>query len=812
MGTLWQDIRYALRLMARSPGFVAAAVLTLALGIGANTAIFSVVYGVLLRPLPYRQPDRLVKVTMVNRKQAEQPMPLSDADFFDWKEQNQAFENLAAYTGGRINVTGIGEPEQLRGVLATPAFFATLGVSAELGRTFLPAEDGTNATAEAVLGHAYWLRRFRGDAGVIGRVIVLNGRPYTIVGVMRPDFQFPEADDPAAPGQVDIWRVLHLPPPQRRGPYYLWAIARLKPGMTLQQAQSELDLIGGRIAGLNPLTNQNISFGEMPLQQAIVGDARPVLLVLLGAVTFVLLIGVANVANLLLARSSSRQREFAVRAALGASATRLLRQLLTESLVLAALGGALGLLISYVGLGSILSLIPANLPRVEGIHLDGGVLAFTTAISLLSGVLFGLAPALQRLRHDLNETLQEGGRSLGVSLSRGRTRTLLVVGEIALSLILLAGAGLLLKSFLQLEKVDAGVNPDRVVTMQLTLPQLKYRTGPELISFYDQLLPRVAQVSGVTSVGLGMSLPPNLLEVTDSFTVEGSVPATGIAAPQADLVFVSADYFRTLGVPLLRGRYFLPTDRADAQPVCIINQTLARRYWPDEDPVGKRIKTGGLERPKNPWLEVVGVVGDMKFTSLETPADSTLYQPYQQAAWSAMYLVVRATQDPLNLVASVRAAVWSLDKDLPVARVRTMDQLISESVAQPRFRTWLIGLFGCAALLLAAVGVYGVVSYSVTERTREIGVRLALGASAGDVLRLIIGQGLRLAGLGVAVGIVGAFWLTRLLANLLFAVKPHDPLTFTGAAALLSVVVLAACYLPARRATRVDPQVALRYE
>lgn len=455
---------------------------------------------------------------------------------------------------------------------------------------------------------------------------------------------------------------------------------------------------------------------------------------------------------------------------------------------------------------------PPNLPRVEGIHLDGGVLAFTTAISLLSGVLFGLAPALQRLRDDLNEPLKEGGRSLGASLSRGRTRNLLVVGEIALSLILLAGAGVLLKSFLQLEKVDAGVNPVRVMTMQLTLPQLKYRTGPELISFYDQLLPRVAQLPGVTSVGLGMSLPPNLLEVTDSFTVEGSVPAAGTAAPQADLVFVSADYFRALGVPLLRGRPFLPTDRADAPLVCIINQTLARRYWPGEDPVGKRIKTGGLERPKNPWLEVVGVVGDMKFTSLETPADPTLYQPYQQAAWPAMYLVVRATQDPLNLVAPVRAAVWSLDKDLPVARVRTMGQLLSESVAQPRFRMWLIGLFGCAALLLAAVGVYSVVSYRVTERTREIGVRVALGARPGDVLRLVIGHGLRLAGLGVALGMVGAFLLTRLLANLLFAVKPHDPLTFAGVAALLSVVVLAACYLPARRATRVDPQVALRYE
>ncbi|HEX8838531.1 MAG TPA: ABC transporter permease [Candidatus Acidoferrum sp.] len=812
MGTLRQDIRYALRLMARSPGFVAAAVLTLALGIGANTAIFSVVYGVLLRPLPYVQPDRLVKGTMVNREQVDQPMPLSDADFLDWKSQNQAFENLAAYTVVRINVTGMGEPEQVRGVVATPAFFATLGVGAELGRTFLPAEDGTNSPAEAVLGHAYWLRRFRGDAGVIGRAIVLNGRTYTIVGVMPPDFQFPDADDPTMPGQVDIWRVLHLPPPQRRGPYYLWAIARMKPGMTLQQGQSELDLIGARIAGQNPLTNQNVSFRETPLQQAIVGDARPALLVLLGAVAFVLLIGVANVANLLLARSSSRQRELAVRAALGASGMRLLRQLLTESLVLAALGGALGLLISYVGLRSILSLIPANLPRVEGIHLDGRVLAFTTAISLLSGVLFGLAPALQQLRHDLNEPLQEGGRSLGVSLSRGRTRALLVVGEIALSLILLAAAGLLLKSFLQLEKVDGGVNPDRVMTMQLTLPQLKYRTSPELISFYDQLLPRVAQVPGVASVGLGMSLPPNLLEVTDSFTVEGSVPATGIAAPQADLVFVSADYFRALGVPLLRGRSFLPTDRADAPPVCIINQTLAQRYWPGEDPVGKRIKTGGLERPKNPWLEVVGVVGDMKFNSLETPADPTLYQPYQQAPWSAMYLVFRGMQDPRNLVAPVRAAVWSLDKDLPVARVRTMDQLLSESVAQPRFRTWLIGLFGCAALLLAAVGVYGVVSYSVTERTREFGVRVALGARPGDVLRLVIGQGLRLAGVGVALGLVGAFLLTRLLAKLLFAVKPYDPLTFSGAAALLSVVVMTACYLPARRATRVDPQVALRYE
>jgi predicted permease len=799
------DTRYALRMLRKSPGFTAAAVIALALGIGPNTALFSVVNGVLLRALPYREPDRLAVISIINQKSRE-VFPLCDADFLDWRAQNQAFAAVAALSGSSFNLTGLGAPQQLRGDVVTADFFAALGVQPALGRTFLPNEDQPGSRRIVVLSFNLWQARFGSDPSIVGREIVLNRSNFTVVGVMPRSFLLgPE---------TELWANLVLEPPSRRGPYYLTGIARLKPGFTLEQARSDLTAIHRRIQQANPLTDTNMDFRAIPLEEAVVGDVRPALLVLLGAVAFVLLIASANVANLLLARSSAREREIAIRAALGASRMRLAIQLLTESVLLALIGGVLGLLLAVWGVKLLQQFGPSSLPRLQEVAIDTRVLAFTCVISIASGILFGLVPAFEIGRGHLNQSLKETGRSASETGLRTRTRGFVVVIEVALSLILLIGGGLMLKSFHRLQTVNSGVNIDNTLTMQISLPPRQYNDS-QAVTFYQQLLEKLETLSGIDAAGVGMALPPNILDVSDYFTIEGQAATSERNLPLADFVSVSPDYFRALGVPLMTGRYFSAADRGDAPKVAIVNQTLAKRCWPNQNPVGKRLKTGGAERPNNPWMEIVGVVGDVKYSGLDAAPEMVLYEPYQQSPWSSMYLVVRAStkfDNATALASTVQNAVWSLDKDLPLAHIRTLEQLLSESVEQPRFRTVLLEIFAFIALLLAAVGIYGILAYSVSQRRREIGIRIALGAKPREVLWLVVGRGMLLTLIGITIGLVGAFALSRFLSTLLYAVRPTDLSVFAIVPVLLAGVALVACYLPARRAMRVDPMIALRYE
>ncbi len=801
-----QDIRYGLRTLVKRPGFTSAAVIALALGIGANTAIFSVVNGVLLRSLPYRDPDHLVVVSLLDQKSRES-FPLCDADFLDWRAQNHVFSSIAAFSGSGYNLTGSGAPTRILGDVVTADFFSTLGVKPLVGRTFLPNEDRPGSPRLVVQGYSLWMDRYGSNPDIVGQSIVLNGLSTTVIGVMPAHF-LPRGDQ-------QLWTNLVIKPPSRRGPYYLTGEARLKPGATIAQARAELATLARRIEAQNPLSNSHMAFQVTPLEEAIVGNVRPALLVLLGAVVFVLLIASADVANLLLARAAAREKEFAVRTALGASRARLISQLLTESVLLGAVGGLFGLALARWGVKLLLALSPNNLPRLQEIEIDGRVLLFTCLISLASGILFGLAPAMHSRRVGLNESLKEGGRGGTEGQGRSQTRDLLVVAEIAMSFVLLVCAGLMLRSFHRLETVRSGVDPSNVLTMEISLPEQTYKSDDQIREFYQQLIAKVEALPGVASAGIGMSLPPNLLSVTDYFTVEGQPAVSERELGLADLVFVSPDYFRALGVSLLKGRNFTDQDRQDSTKVAIINQTLARRYWPNENPIGKRLKLGGAERPNSPWLEIVGVVGDIKYSGLDAPPEMAMYEPYQQFPWSSMYLVVRTSghlDNPAAMTRSVQNVVWSLDKDVPVAHVRTMEQLFSESVGQPRFRTVLLGIFATIALSLAVVGIYGVLAYSVAQRTHEIGVRVALGAKRSDVLKLVMGHGLKLTLLGVGIGIAGSLTLTRFLSSMLYDVKPTDPVTFAGVAVALTVVALLASCVPTLRATKVDPMVALRYE
>jgi len=801
-----QDLRYGLRLMWRSRGFTLVAILCLALGIGANTALFSVVNGVLLRPLPYPDPTSLVVISAVNQK-TEQIFPLCDADFLDWRSQNQSFGAVAAFSSGnRFNISGSGIPQQVSGGFVTAEYFSVLGVGPVLGRTFLPNEDLEASPRLAVLSYGLWQSRYGSNPSVIGQQIVLNGSNSTVIGVMPRNF-LPSSE-------TQLWVNLAIKPPNRRGPYYLTGEARLKPGATLEQARANLTAIARRIEEQNPLTNSHMTFRAVPLEEAIVGDVRPALLVLLGAVGFVLLIASANVANLQLARASVRAREVAIRAALGASRARITMQLLTESILLAAMGGLFGLLLAKLGVKLLINLGPSSLPRLDEVRIDAHVLVFTCVLSLSSGILFGLVPALAGGRSDLNKSLREGGRSLAEGHHRSRARGVIVVAEIALSLVLLIGGGLMLKSFYRLQTVNPGVNASNALTMQISLPQRHYDDN-KTIAFYRQLLEKLQTLPRVESAAVGMALPPNLLEITDYFTVEGQAETSERDLGLADLVFVSPDYFRALGVPLITGRYFTGGDRADAPKVVLINQMLARHYWPNQSPVGKRIKTGGAERPNNPWMEIVGVVGDVKYSGLDGAPEMVLYWPAEQFAWQSMYVVLRTSPtlgDPTVLASAVQNTVWSLDKDVPVAHIRTLEQLLSESVQQPRFRTVLLEVFALIALSLATVGIYGVLAYSVSQRRHEIGIRIALGAQRRDVLALVVGQGMLLTLIGATIGLALALALARFLSSLLYAVRPTDPAIFMISPLVFACVALLACYIPARRAMCVDPMVALRYE
>lgn len=807
--TTWQDLRYSTRVLLKKPAFTAIAILTLALGIGANTAIFSVVNSLVLRPLPFSDPDSLVQIWESNVRRGRSEMPASYPDFADWRDHGAAFEQVAAFSDWSFNLTGAGEPERIRGELVSPAFFSMLGINPILGRAFAPNEDMPGKDLVVVISERLWERRFNSDQDILGRAINLSDKVFIVVGVVATGTL-----RPLLPEDIELFvPISHGFGFEERGAHYLKVTARLKPEVTLEQAQAEMDTLAGRLAQQYPDTNADLGARVVSLIEQVTGSYRTSFMVLLGAVGFVLFIASANVANMLMVRAISRQKEIAVRIALGARRSRIVRQLLTESLLLALIGGALGFLVSLWGIAVLVGFSPADIPRIKEVTADGRVFGFTVAVSLLTGVVFGLVPALQASRPNLNEMLKEGGRSSVVGLGRQRTRSLLVVTEIALSLVLLVGAGLLVRSFLRLQSVSPGFNAEHVLTMRMDLSGPNYKTGTQVRAFQTQLLERARQLPGVLSASTRSFVPiaPDAPFAYLLFTIEG-MPIEPGNWPVAFQNSVSPDYFKTMMIPVVRGREFDDRDVKESQKVAVINETLARKYFSGEDPIGKRITTDDEPYSAESWLTIVGIVGDTKPRSLESEPAAEMYMPFSQATQPFLALMIRTAGDPGSVASAVRGQVLEMDKNQPVYGIRTLDTILSESVATPRFRTLLMGIFAVVALILAAVGIYGVISYSVTQRTHEIGIRMALGATRGDVLRLVVGQGLTVALIGVTIGIIASIFLTRLLSNLLFSVSATDISTFVSASVLLMMVALLACYIPARRATKVDPMVALRYE
>src|ERR1051325_6389036 len=812
MSTLWQDLRYGFRMLLKKPGFTVVAILALALGIGANTAIFSVVNAVLLRPLPFAEPDRLVIVWMDNRQQGVKEDIHSYPNYLDYRDQNKVFESLAAYRGTSLNLTGMGEPERVLGAASTASFFDVMRVAPVVGRVFTADEDQPGHDSVMMISYGLWQRRFGGDKNIVGKSVALSGATRTVIGVMPPDFRFPFKD-------TDFW--LPLAPPaelkDQRSAFWLDVIGRLKPGVTLEQARAEMETIAKRLEQQYPNSNTNFGTNLVPLREQTVGPVRPALLILLGAVAFVLLIACANVANLLLGRAAAREREFAIRMAMGAGRRRIIRQLLVESLLLAFFGAALGIMLAVWGLDALKLMMPADMPRIDQSGLDARVLAFTISISCLTALLFGLAPALQASHPDLNETLKEGG---GKGASKGvrsrQMRRVLVVAEVALALVLLVGAGLLLKSFSRLRDFNLGFRPEGLLTAKIQLPGLKYREDSQRRIFNRQLLERLSSTPGIESAGMITSVFLSKLPNSTNFSIEGRPDFLPGQRVEVALDSISPNYFQVIGTPIIKGRAFNDQDTENAPRTVIINETMARRFWPGEDPLGKRIKYGGLETPESesPWRTMVGVGADTRRTGFESEVRSETFLPMAQEPPGRTTLVVRAAAnaDPAGLAASVRSAVQAIDPEQPVYDIKTMTQWVSEIIAQRRLNMILLGTFALVALLLAAVGIYGVMSYSVTQRTHEIGIRMALGAQSRDVLKMILGQGMALTLIGITIGLIAALALTRLMSSLLFNVSAFAPLAFSAVSVLLTLIALLACFIPARRAMKVDPMIALRYE
>jgi len=810
MNTLLKDLQYGLRMLASNPGSTVVAMIALALGIGANSAIFSVVNAVLLRPLPYKDPSRLIVIWETKLSKGIAQEQVSPPDYRDWVEQQQVFEQIAALREQPAVLTGGQLPERVETALISPGAFELLGVKAGLGRTFLSEEAEPGRNRVALLSYGFWERRFGGDPGILGKQAVVDGNSLTIVGVMPRGFRL--LDTPS-----ELWMPYTLDAKElsQRGFRTLRVIGRLKAGVSVDQASGEMRSIAGRIERQYADTNSGYSTKVVALRDQLVGDIGPTLWTLLGAVVFVLLIACANVASLLLARAGSRDKEIVLRMALGANPARVLRQLLTESVLLALAGGLLGLALAAWGVAMLAQFGPASLPRLAEINIDWRVMAFTLTVSLATGIVFGLAPALLTVRTDLNSVLKTSGRGNTGSRTRALWRNALVTSEIASCVVLLTGAGLLIRSFLQLESVNPGFRPDHVLTMQIALPETRY-SGQKVALFYHQLVDRLHALAGVQYAGIARNLPLSGADASLNFVVENRPVESAAEQSRAKYRAASADYFAALGIPLVRGRFFDRTDGERTPGVVIINNTMARRFWPNEDPIGKRMKAGF---DGSQWCTVVGIVGDVKHTGLDAATNAEMYYHYLQIpselmgfVEGTMTLVLRTQSEPNSMVAAARGEVQKLDPDLAVFNVKTMQDLVGGSLAGARFRTLLLGVFAGIALILAATGLYGVIAYAVTQRTNELGVRMALGAQKSDVLKMVVGEGAQLAAIGIGVGLVVAFPLMRIISRLLFGVNASDPLTFAATSSLILLVALTASYLPALKAIKVDPLVALRHE
>ena len=814
MTTLLQDLKYGLRMLARSRGFTAAAVLTLALGIGANTAVFSVVNTVLLKPLPYNDPDRLMTVEAVDKRHGTGPNYLSYPDFFDYRARNHVFDHLVTSRDTNLILTGAGQPVQLDGEMVTWDLFPVLGIKPELGRGFVQSEEAAGAHV-VVLSHALWQRQFGGDPHIVGRTITLDRRPYTVVGVAPAGFAFPVSE----PG-IQLWTTIAAdreaptgdqPISEQRGAHLLTALGRLKPGTSIEQARADLDVITSALAKQYPDTNTNFPRAFVsPALETVVGESRTPLLILLGAVGLVLLIACANTANLLLARTVSREHEIAVRSAVGASRGRVIRQLLTESLLLAMLGGVAGTVLAEYALRIVLPLGGRSIPRLAQAGIDGRVLGFSLLLAFITSVLFGVAPALQASQIDLASSLKEQSR--GSTSRHDRVRGALVIAQVTLGLVLVTGAGLLMASLLHLERGDLGLKPDHLLTYWFSLPEPQY-TARQEVAFYDQLLERMRALPGVQSAAGVWPLPLGGDNATVSFNIEER-PAPQPSRPYARMAFATPGYFRTAGIPLLKGRFFTEHDDEMAAPVLIVNKAFADHFFPGEDVVGKRITPGatGPGQKDESLHEIVGVVGSAKLFALDAEPKPIYYFPYKQLAWMPPQVVLRTAVPPRTLEAAIRAQMAALDPLVPVFQVRTMDELLSTQVTEPRFHALLLGCFAGIALLLTMVGLYGVMAYSVTRRTREIGVRMALGAGRSSVLSMVLKQALTLVLIGLVLGMAGSWAGGELLRSMLYDVKPLDPTVLAIACCLIGLTGALAAYLPAQQAAKVDPMVALRHE
>lgn len=808
METLLQDIKYGFRMMLKHPAFAAIAVIALALGIGANTAIFSVVNAVLLRPLPFTEPDRLMVVYESRVDRGSSRSSVSYPNFADWREQNSVFEHMSTYRTNDLVLTGDGEPARLLAGVVNADLFPLLGVSPSLGRSFLPEEDKPGESGRVVmLSHRFWQQRFGGDPNVLGRGLVLGGKNYDVVGVMPKGFQFPVDSEP-----VDLWTTVVIDSGMftQRGAHYMHVIARLKPGVTLSQAKAEMDGIASNLERQYPDENSHRGVTIVPALESLVGDIRPALLILLGAVGCVLLIACANVANLLLARATARHKEMAIRSALGASRARVVRQLLTESVLLALAGGALGLLVALWGTKLLVNLGGDDVPRAAQIGLDPRVLGFTLLISLITGVVFGLVPAVHSSKTDLTESLKEGGRGSSEGARGNWLRGVLVVVEVAIAVVLLAGAGLLIQSLRRLQHVNPGFDSHNVLTFSIGLPEVQYKPQQQ-VEFYRQLKSRLESLPGIRSAGAVAPLPLSGDRMRVTFETEGR-PIAKSELPATEIRTTGLDYFKTIGIPLIKGRDFTDRDDKKAPAVIIVNEAFAKQFFPGEEVLGKHINPGISADDDEPVMrEIVGVVGNVKHRGLNVEAEPEAYEPHAQLTFD-MTILVKTETDPRAIINAVQSELRAMDKDLPAYSIKTLDEYLAASVARPRFNTLLLTIFAGLALILTAVGLYGVMSYSVTQRTHEIGIRMALGASQQKVLGMVVRRGMTLTVIGIGTGLIGALFLTRLLASLLFGVGVTDPATFVAISVILAGVALGACFVPALRATKVDPMIALRCE